>query len=62
MAGDRDLLVAVMRLLQDRGVLAGDGVRDRFEELAAGRVVALSDELLEELSVPSTGNRRSKSS
>jgi hypothetical protein len=52
---DRNLRVAVMRLLRDRGVLAGDGVRDGFEDLVAGRVVAVSDELLEELSAPSTG-------
>jgi transposase-like protein len=58
---DRNLLVAVMHLLRDRGVLAGDGVRGGFEDLGAGRVVPLTDELLEELSVPSGRKRRSTS-
>ena len=59
---DRNLLVAVMRLLRDRAVLAGDGVREGFEDLAAGRVVPLTDELLDELAVASQGKKRSKSS
>lgn len=59
---DRNLLVAVMRLLRDRAALAGDGVREGFEDLAAGRVVPLTDELLEELAVVSKGKKRSKSS
>ncbi len=58
---DRNLLVAIMHLLRDRGVLAGDGVAGGFEDLGAGRVVPLTDELLEELSVPSGRKRRSTS-
>ena len=59
---DRSLLVAVMRLLRDRAVLAGDGVREGFVDLGAGRVLPVTDEFLEELSAPSPGKRRSKSS
>ncbi len=58
---DRNLLVAVMHTLRDRGVLAGDSVRRGFEDLGAGRVAPLTDELLEELSVPSGRKRRSTS-
>ena len=59
---DRKLLIAVMRLLRDRAVLAGDGVREGFEDLAAGRLVPLTDELLDELAVASQGKKRFKSS
>lgn len=48
-ADDRQLLVHVMRVLRDRAALAGKGAREGFEDLAAGRVVPLSDDLLEEL-------------
>jgi DNA-binding transcriptional MerR regulator len=58
---DRNLLVAVMHQLRDRGVLAGDAVRGGFEDLGAGRVVPLTDELLEELSLPSGRKKRSTS-
>ncbi len=58
---DRNLLVAVMHLLRDRGVLAGDGVGRGFEDLNAGRVVPLTDEFLEELSNPAGRKRRSTS-
>jgi len=58
---DSNLLVAVMHLLRDRGVLAGDGVSGGFDDLGAGRVVPLTEELLEELSVPSGRKRRSTS-
>jgi hypothetical protein len=58
---DRNLLVAVMRLLRDKDVPAGEGVREGFEDLGAGRVVPLTDELLQELSVHSRRKRRSTS-
>ncbi len=59
---DRDLLVGVMRHLRDRSVLAIDGVEGGFEDIAAGRVAPLSDDLLEELTVPSVRKRLSGSS
>lgn len=40
---DRHLLIAVMRILRDRAALAGEGVREGFDDLAAGRVVPLTD-------------------
>lgn len=43
---DRHLLGAVMRLLRDRAVLGDDAIREGFEDLAAGRVVPVTDELL----------------
>ena len=58
---DRNLLVAVMRLVRDRGALAGGGVRRGFEDLGTGQVVPLTDELLQELSIPSGSKRRSTS-
>jgi DNA-binding transcriptional ArsR family regulator len=58
---DRNLLVAVMHLLRDRAVLAGVGVRGGFEDLGVGRVAPLTDELLDELSVPAGRKRRSRS-
>ena len=59
---DRNLLVAVMRILRDRAVLAGEGVREGFEDLAAGPVVPLTDDLLDEIAAASQGKKRSKSS
>lgn len=59
---DRDLLIAVMRLLRDRAALTGDGVREGFEDLAAGRLVPLTDDLLDEIAAASKGKRRSRSS
>jgi hypothetical protein len=58
---DRNLLVAVMRLLRDRAALAGDDVRDDFGDLAVGRVVPLTDELLDEYVAPRKGERRPRS-
>jgi transposase-like protein len=58
---DRNLLAAVMRLVRDRGALADDGVRRGFEDLGTGQVVPLTDELLQELSIPSGSKRRSTS-
>ncbi len=57
---DRDLLVAVMRILRDRAALAGS--EEGFADLAAGRLVPLTDELLDEIAAASKGKRRSKSS
>ena len=58
---DRNLLIAVMRLLRDREVLIGKGVREGFEDLAAGRVVPLSDDLLDEIAAVSKRKRPSRS-
>lgn len=44
---DRRLLVQVMRVLRDRAALAG--TEEGFADLAAGRVVPLTDDLLDEL-------------
>jgi hypothetical protein len=57
---DRNLLIAVMRRLRDRAVLEGEGVRQGFDDLAAGRVVPLTDDLLEEISAIK-GKKRSRS-
>jgi excisionase family DNA binding protein len=46
---DRQLLIHVMRVLRDRAALAGEHVREGFDDLAAGRVVPLTDDLLDEL-------------
>lgn len=59
---DRGLLIAVMRILRDRAVLAGGGVREGFDDLAAGRVVPLTDDLLDEIAAASKGKKRSTSS
>lgn len=59
---DRNLLIAVMRVLRDSAVLAGEGVRDGLEDLAAGRVVPLTDDLLDKIAAASQGKKRSKSS
>jgi DNA-binding transcriptional ArsR family regulator len=59
---DRNLLAAVMRLLRDRSALTGDGVRDGFTDLAAGRIVPVTEELLDNLSASPPRKRRSKSS
>lgn len=58
---DRNLLIAVMRVLRDRAVLAGEGVREGFDDVAAGRLVPLSD-VLDEIAAASRGKNRSKSS
>ena len=58
---DRNLLAAVMRQLRDSAVLDGEGVREGIEDLAAGRVVPLTDEFLHELSTPPQGKGRSES-
>jgi hypothetical protein len=44
---DRNLLIAVMRLLRDRAALAGS--EEGFADLRAGRVVPLSDDLRDEI-------------
>ena len=60
---DRLLLVHVMRTLRDRAALEGDGVREGSEDLAAGRVVPLTDDLLEEINaIKGKSRSRSKSS
>jgi hypothetical protein len=60
---DRNLLVAVMRQLRDRAALEMPGVREGFDDLASGRVVPLSDDLLAELAATKGAKRsRSKSS
>ena len=59
---ERDLLVRVMRQLRYRSVLAIDGVQGGFEDLAAGRVAPLTNDLLEELTVPSVRKKQSGSS
>lgn len=57
---DRRLLADVMRLLRDRAALEGEGVRQSFDDLAAGRVVPLTDDLLEEIAAIK-GKKRSRS-
>ncbi len=59
-ADDGQLLVHVMRVLRDRSALQGEGVREGFDDLAAGRVVPLSDDLLDEIAV-TEGKARSRS-
>lgn len=59
-ADDRRLLADVMRLLRDRAALEGEGVRQGFDDLAAGRVVPLTDDLLEEIAA-TKGKKRSRS-
>ncbi len=56
---DRDLLISVMRILRDRSALAGS--EEGFSDLAAGRLVPLTDDLLDEIGAL-RGRRRSKSS
>jgi excisionase family DNA binding protein len=48
-AKDGQLLIRVARILRDRAALDGEGVRKGSEDLAAGRVVPLSDDLLDEI-------------
>lgn len=57
---DRQLLVHVMRVLRDRAALEGDEAREGFEDLAAGRVVPVTDDLLDELRA-TKGKTRSRS-
>ena len=57
---DRNLLIAVMRLLRDRAALAGGGVREGFENLAARQNVPLTDALLDELAAPLQWRKRSR--
>lgn len=57
---DRNLLVAVMRILRDRAALEGEGVREGFEDLASGRLVPLTDDLLAEIAT-TKGTKRSRS-
>lgn len=59
-ADDRRLLADVMRLLRDRAALEGEGVREGFDDLAAGRVVPLTDDLLDEIAA-TKGKKRSRS-
>jgi hypothetical protein len=58
---DRNLLAAVMRILRDRAVLDGEGVREALADLAEGRVVPLTDELLDQLAASPREKRRSRS-
>ncbi|MGH9228002.1 MAG: hypothetical protein ACRD07_04580 [Acidimicrobiales bacterium] len=57
---DRQLLVQVMRVLRDRAALAG--AEEGLADLAAGRVVPLRDDLLDELRATERGKQRSGSS
>lgn len=60
---DRNLLVAVMRQLRGRAALNVRGAREGFDDLASGRVVPLSDDLLAEPAATKGAKRsRSKSS
>ncbi len=59
-AGDGPLLVHVMRVLRDRSALRGEGVREGLDDLAAGRVVPLSDDLLDGIAA-TNGKERSRS-
>ena len=55
---DRHLLADVLRVLRDRGVLAGQDVADGVGDLAAGRVRRLDRASLDEL-LPASGTRAS---
>lgn len=57
---DRQLLVHVMRVLRDRAVLDDDDSRKGLEDMAGGRVVPLTDDLLDELRA-TKGKSRSRS-
>jgi len=57
---DRRLLADVMRILRDRAALAGS--EEGFADLAAGRVVPVTDQLLDELRAMQRGQERSTSS
>lgn len=61
-ATERQLLIHVMRLLRDREALAGEGFEEGLADLAAGRVVPLTDDLLDEIKTASRGKTRSKRS
>lgn len=58
-ADDRQLLARVMSVLRDREALAAS--EEGFADLRAGRVVPLTDELLDELAAPPQGKKRSRS-
>ena len=58
---DGRLLIQVLRILRDRGVLAGDDVDAAVEDVAAGRVARLDPTHLEEL-LPATRTKTSTSS
>ena len=59
-ADDGQLLVHVTRVLRERSALQGEDVREGFDDLAAGRVVPLSDDLLDEIAA-TEGKARSRS-
>lgn len=58
---DGRLLAEVLRVLRDRGALAGDDVTDAVDDLAAGRVRRLDANRLDEL-LPTTRTHTSTSS
>lgn len=59
--GDGRLLAEVLRVLRDRGALAGDDVAAAVDDLAAGRVRRLDANRLDEL-LPTTRTHTSTSS
>ncbi len=59
---DRNLLAAALRMLRDRAALDGEGVAEGLGDLADGRLVPVTDDLLDELAAPSRGKKRSASS
>lgn len=58
---DRHLLAEVLRILRDRGVLAGDDLTHGQDDLAAGRVRRLDPSSLDELLPPRKRSRPSTS-
>jgi hypothetical protein len=57
---DRHLLAGVLRVLRDRGVVAGEDVAEGVDDLAAGRVRRLDGAGLDEL-LPRSRTRASTS-
>lgn len=57
---DRPLLIAVMRQLRDRAVLADPSLGEALEDLAAGRLTPVTVEDLDEL-IPGSRRRPSRS-
>lgn len=53
----RHLLVIVMRLLRGSATVDGDDVREGFDDLAAGRMVPLTDDLLAEIAATKVTKR-----